>query len=54
MGADSAAYFLLPTQYIYDIWNGENVHYATIGDRQIQLEILPADVWFRMYYYHYT
>ena len=54
MGADSAAYFLLPTQYIYDIWNGENVHYATVGDRQIQLEILPADVWFRMYYYHYT
>ena len=53
-GADSAAYFLIPTQYIYDTWNEENVHYATVGDRQIQLEILPADVWFRMYYYHYT
>ena len=54
LGADSAAYFLIPSPYIYDAWNEENDHYANVGGKQIRLEILPADVWFRMYYYHYT
>ena len=35
-------------------WNEETEHYSTIDGHQIRLRILPADVWFRMYYYHYT
>ena len=35
-------------------WNEETEHYRTIDGHQIRLRILPADVWFRMYYYHYT
>lgn len=54
LGASSAAVFLIPSPYIYEGWNEETEHFQTIGDHIIQLKILPADVWFRMYYYHYT
>ena len=54
LGASSAAVFLIPSPYIYEAWNGESEHFAIVGDRQIRLTVLPADVWFRMYYYHYT
>ena len=50
-GAESAAYFLIPSPYIYDVWNEENQHYRTFDGQEIRLRILPADVWFRMYYY---
>ena len=53
-GADSAVLFLIPSPYIYESWNGDSDHYATVDGRQIRLTVLPADVWFRMYYYHYT
>jgi len=53
-GADSVTLFLIPSPYIYEAWNGENEHYAIVDDQQIRLSVLPADVWFRMYYYHYT
>ena len=52
--ADSAAFFLIPSPYIYESWNEETEHYRTINGHQVRLRILPADVWFRMYYYHYT
>ena len=35
-------------------WNEENKHYRTIDGHTVQLTILPADAWFRMYYYHYS
>ena len=54
IGADSAAFFLIPSPYIYESWNEETEHYRTIDGHQVRLKILPADVWFRMYYYHYT
>lgn len=54
LGADTAAFFLIPSSYIYENWNEETEHYRTIDGHQIRLRILPADVWFRMYYYHYT
>ena len=53
-GADEVTLFLIPSPYIYEAWNGDSEHFAIVGDRQIRLTILPADVWFRMYYYHYT
>jgi hypothetical protein len=54
LGADTAAFFLIPSSYIYENWNEETEHYRTIDGHQIRLRVLPADVWFRMYYYHYT
>ncbi len=54
LGANSAAFFLIPSSYIYENWNEETEHYRTIDGHRIRLRILPADVWFRMYYYHYT
>ena len=53
-GAASAVVFLIPSPYIYESWNGDSDHYATLYGKQIRLTVLPADVWFRMYYYHYT
>jgi hypothetical protein len=53
-GYDTASYFLIPSRYIYDSWNEETEHYRIIDGQQIRLNILPADVWFRMCYYHYT
>jgi len=53
-GADSVVLFSIPSPYIHEVWNGDSDHYTTINGRQIQLSVLPADVWFRMYYYHYT
>ena len=54
LGADSAAIFLIPSPYIYEGWNEDTEHYHTVEGHQIRLKILPADVWFRTYYYHYT
>ena len=54
LGEEAAAYFLIPSPYLYENWNEENEHYRTIDGHQMRLKILPADVWFRMYYYHYT
>lgn len=54
LGADSAAIFLIPSSYIYEGWNEETEHFHTVDGHQIRLRILPADVWFRMYYYHYS
>ncbi|MBR4472347.1 MAG: hypothetical protein IKS55_01795 [Oscillospiraceae bacterium] len=54
MGADSAAYFLIPSPYIHDVWKEQTAHYTTIHGQQIRLKILPPDVWFRIYYYHDT
>ena len=54
LGSDSAAIFLIPSPYIYEVWNEETEHYRTVDGHQVRLKILPADVWFRMYYYHYT
>ena len=54
LGADSAAIFLIPSPYIYEGWNENTEHYHTVEGHQIRLKILPADVWFRTYYYHYT
>ena len=54
IGADSAAVFLIPSPYIYESWNEETEHYRMIEDHLIRLKILPADVWFRLCYYHYT
>ena len=53
-GADEVTLFLIPSPYIYEVWNGEYEHFEIVGDQQIRINILPADVWFRMYYYHYT
>ena len=53
LGADSAAIFLIPSPYIYEGWNEDTEHYHTVEGHQIRLKILPADVWFRTYYYHY-
>ena len=53
-GAEKAAYFTIPSPYIYDPWDQEMEHSISINGQEIQLEILPADVWFRMIYYHYT
>ena len=53
-GADEVTLFLIPSPYVYEAWNGESEHFAIVGDRQIRITVLPADVWFRMNYYHYT
>ena len=53
-GADSAAFFLIPSPYIYESWYEESDHYGIVDGHKILLKILPADVWFRTYYYHYT
>ena len=53
-GVETVAYFTIPTQYIYDAWNEEYEHFATIEGNTIQLEIMPVDVWLRMHYYHYS
>ena len=53
-GKGSADFFTIPSPYIYDVWNEENVHYTIIDGKAIRLDILPADVWFRLHYYHYT
>ena len=53
-GADIVAYFTIPSSYIYDEWNEEYEQFRTVAGKTVQLKILPADVWFRMYYYRYT
>ena len=52
-GAETAAYFTIPSPYIHDQWNEDYPHFRIIDGHRVQLKILPADVWFRMYYYHY-
>ena len=53
-GVETVAYYTIPSQYIYDVWNDEYEHFATIEGKTVQLEIMPADVWLRLYYYHYS
>ena len=53
-GSDKIAYFTIPSPYIHDVWNDEYEHFVASDENTAQLEILPADVWFRKYYYHYS
>ena len=53
-GAEKVAYFTIPSPYIHELWNEDSEHFAIVNNRSIQLAIMPADVWFRLYYYHYA
>ncbi len=53
LGADSAAYFLIPSPYLHEVWNVNKEHSTTINGQNMKLDIIPADVWLRIYYYHY-
>lgn len=52
-GAEAVETFTIPSPYIYEVWNEEYEHYTFVEGKRIKLEILPADVWFRLNYYHY-
>ena len=54
MGAETAAYFMIPSPYIHDYWNNKFEHVQIIKGKEIILEILPADVWLQRYYYRYS
>ncbi|HBB60975.1 MAG TPA: hypothetical protein DCZ61_04180 [Lachnospiraceae bacterium] len=53
-GEKTVETFNIPSPYIYEVWNEEYEHYAVVDGHQIRLKILPADVWFRLNYYHYS
>ncbi len=53
-GSYKAAYFTIPSPYIHESWYDDHVHNVIIDGHSLQLEIVPADVWFRMYYYEYS
>ena len=53
-GAEKVAYFTIPSPYIHELWNEDTEHFAIVNGRSIQLEIMPADVWFRTFYYQYS
>ncbi len=50
---DVVPYFTIPSDYVYDYWNEEYTHRKQINGKTVELELIPADVWFRAYYYHY-
>ena len=52
-GEETVETFNIPSPYIYEVWNEEYEHYMVVEGHRIKLEILPADVWFRLNYYHY-
>ncbi len=53
-GAEKVAFFTIPSPYIHELWNEDTEHFAIVKGRTVQLEILPADVWFRKLYYKYS
>ena len=53
-GAETATYFMIPSPYIHDYWNNKFEHVQIVEGKEINLEILPADIWFETYYYRYS
>ena len=53
-GAETVEFFNIPSPYIHEVWNEDSEHYAVVDGRKIRLKILPADVWFRRNYYHFS
>ena len=51
-GAETSEYFLIPSPYLHDYWDDQYEHAMYVNGRRITLDILPADVWFRLCYYH--
>ena len=53
-GADTAAYFLIPSPYIHDYWDDNFEHALIMNGKTLKLKITPADLWFQRYYYPYS